>query len=405
MGITKETILENINEPELLEDLYQSNKRAFSGIIKSLYEEEPGLAIKYWHTRLFYKPLIKKNNAARYAFTALLIVFTWIPLRLASEELYGKNNFLIKAVPAVFSIALSLFFSFGADGSKKVKSTALSIFINGAVYIYFICLPDNSQSQSLNNAFYFMFVLLWFFILFAQSNYHIKGIKNLNYGGFLETTGETIVWSTLFMIGGAAIVILSLALFKAINIDAGKFYEKNIVTLGLAAAPFVSLLVIETVSRIKLSLIIANIFLPLILVSLAAFGILSIFTETKPYEDRDIFIVYNVMMVLVICVLIFTSINGINNRIINICSYILPAVTIILDLITISAVIYRLNKYGITANKITLLGTNIVMLGHLAYMGYLRIKRKTELSITYLPVYFIWALCVVFVFPFVFRMA
>ncbi|MDR2923665.1 MAG: DUF4153 domain-containing protein [Treponema sp.] len=181
--------------------------------------------------------------------------------------------------------------------------------------------------------------------------------------------------------------------------------RNNIVTLGIAASPFVSLLVIDNIKKVKLSVIIANIFLPLILVSLAAFGIMSIFTKTKPYEDRDIFILYNVMMVIVICVLSFTGVNGIHNKIIDICSYILPVITVILDIVTISAVIYRINQYGVSANKITLLGTNIFMLGHLIYMIFLKFKRKIEKNVLYLPAYCVWAVIVVFIFPFAFKMA
>jgi hypothetical protein len=398
MEITKETIRENANEPKALEDLYQSNKKSFSEIIKTMYEQEPSLVIQYWYLRLFYKSSNKKKNVVKYVFTALLAIFSWIPIRLMFMEFFEDTSHLIKAIPIIFSITLSLFFLFG---SIKIKNIALSILPNIFIYIYFTLLPESNDSQSLNNAFYFMFVLLWFFVLFAQSNYNFK---KLDYSGFLEKVGETIVWSTIFILGGAIIVGLSLALFSAIKIDAYQFYYKNIVTLGLTASPFVSLLVIDN-NKVKLSVIIANIFLPLILVSLVAFGMLSIFTETKPYEDRDIFIVYNIMMVIVICVLIFTSINGINNKIISICSSVLPVVTIILDGITISAVIYRLNKYGMTANKITLLGTNLVMLGHLIYMVYLKTKHKIELNTAYLPLYFIWAIFVVCVLPFIFRMA
>jgi hypothetical protein len=247
-----------------------------------------------------------------------------------------------------------------------------------------------------------MYILLWFFVLFAYSNCNIR---KLSFTPFLEKCGETIIWSTIFIIGGIVIVFLSWKLFEAIRIDVWDFYLKNIVTLGLVASPFVSLLVIDNIKKVKLSVILANIFLPLILVSLVAFGITSIFTKTKPYEDRDIFITYNVMMVIVICVLTFTGINGINNKIINICSYILPVVTVILDIVTISAVIYRLNKYGISANKITLLGTNLFMLGHLIYMIYLKIKHKIEQNVLYLPMYCVWAVIVVFIFPLVFRMA
>jgi hypothetical protein len=399
MEITKEIIMENIDNPEILEDLYQANKKVFSEFIKIIYGQESSLIIKYWHTRLFYKNLNKNNNTKKYIFTALLIIFSWVPIRLMFMKSLEDNNYLIKAIPIICSCALSLFFLFD---SMKIKNVALSILPNIVMYIYIILLPVKEKSQSLDNVIYFMFILLWFFILFAQSNCNIK---KLNFSPFLEKIGETIVWSTIFIIGGSVIVGLSMALFNAININADDFYFKNIVTFGLVASPFVSLLVIDNIDKIKFSIIIANIFLPLILISIVIFGIISAFTETKPYEDRNIFIVYNIMMVIVICVLIFTSINDNNSKINNICSYILPIVTIILDVVTISAVIYRLNKYGITANKITLLGTNIMMLGHLIYMVYLKMKQKLKHNTSYLPCYFIWAICVVFILPFLFKFA
>jgi hypothetical protein len=402
MEITREIITENINDPEVLEDLYQSNKKVFSEIIKTMYESESNLLIKYWYTRLFYKPSSnKKNNTRRYLFTAFLIILAWLPIRILFMVSFEneKVDYLFTAIPLIFSIALSLFFLFD---SIKFKNIVFSILPNVIVYIYIILLPDKDDSQSLQNVFLFMFVLLWFFILFAYSK---CSIRKLSFTPFLEKCGETIIWSTIFIIGGAVIVGLSLLLFNAIKIEAEDFYFKNIVTLGLVASPFVSLLVIDNIKKVKLSVILANIFLPLVLVSLVAFGITSIFTETKPYEDRYIFITYNVMMVIVICVLTFTGINGINNKIINICSYILPVVTVILDIVTISAVIYRLNKYGISANKITLLGTNIFMLGHLIYMIFLKIKHNIERNVLYLPMYCAWAVIVVFIFPFIFKMA
>jgi hypothetical protein len=421
MEITREIIEENINNPEILEDLYQSNKKTFSEIIKTMHEPEASLIIKYWYTRLFYKPAIKtadtddaisslkKSNTNKYLFTALLVILTWIPIRLLFIDTlssFKENIYLIKSIPIIFSVTLSLFFLFD---SIKFKNIALSMLPNIIVLIYIVLLeyikssqPNKDESQSFLNAFIFMFILLWFFILFTYSNFNIR---KLNYSSFLEKCGETIIWSTIFLIGGIVIYGLSLALFNSIGIDADNFYDKNIVPLGIVASPFVSLLVIEYFNKVKISVIVANIFLPLILISLVAFGITSIFTEVKPYEDRDIFILYNVMMVIVISVLVFTGSNGITNKIINICSYILPVVTVILDFITISAVIYRLSKYGITPNKITLLGTNIVMLGHLVYMIYLKFKHKIEQNTLYLPLYFLWAFIVVFIFPFIFKMA
>jgi hypothetical protein len=402
MEITKEKVLENINNPKTLEDLYQSNKKAFSEIIMNMYDKDSALIIEYWYTRLFYKPLEKNTNVKKYIFTAILVVLAWIPVRRLFGWPFrgGYEHYLIRIIPIIFSITLSLFFLFG---SIKPKNILLCIVPNIIIFGYLLFLPfPNSLGpyQSISNAYFFTFVLLWFFVLFAQSNYNFK---NPDYDTFLVECGEIIVWSTILTIGLSVITMLLVALFNAIKIDADDFIFTNIMSLGFTASPFVSLLIVER-NKVRLSMIIANIFLPLILISLVVFGTISIFTETKPYEDRNIFVTYNVMMVIVICALVFTSINGINNKIINICTYILPVVTILFDFVTISAVIYRLNEYGISANKITLLGTNIVMLGHLVFMVYMKIRhKKIERNVIYLPLYFIWAFCVVFIFPFVFK--
>ena len=410
MEITKENILENINSPEILEDLYQSNKKTFTEIIRNMHDKESPMILEYWYTRLFYKPSKRNINSKKYIFTAILIFLSWIPVRFyfdwsfnGDHELYG--NYLVRIIPIIFSVTLSLFFMFS---SMKPKSIIICMVLNIIVcgYLFLLPFPANFDvlgqniPQSISNAYFFTFVLLWFFVLLSHSEYNPK---KFDYDTFLVECGEIIVWSTILMIGLAVITVLLIALFDAIKIRASSFIYTNIMSLGFTASPFVSLLIVEK-NKVRLSMIIANIFLPLILISLAAFGTISIFTEAKPYEDRNIFVTYNVMMVIVICALVFASINGINNKIINICTYILPIVTIFFDFATISAVIYRLNEYGISANKITLLGTNIVMLGHLVFMVYMKIRHKRiERNVLYLPLYFIWAFCVVFIFPFVFN--
>ena len=398
MEISREIILDNKNNPEVLENLYQYDKKIFSEIIRTMYDQEADLIIKYWYFRLYYKSDNKTNNITKYLFTAFLVILAWVPLRLTFLNNFETNILLSNGIPIVISIAFSIFFLFQ---KLNLKNIYLVILPNALMYIYIILLPTRGSSQSLNNVFIFMLVLLWFFVLFTYSNFNLKKLK---FTGFIEQFGEIIIWSTIFIIGGIVIVSLSLALFSAIKINAYKFYSENIVTLGLVASPFVSLLVINNSNKAKLSAIIAKLFLPLILLSLVAFGIFSVFTETKPYDDRNIFITYNVMMVVVIGVLTFASINGINNKIINVCFNILPAVAVILNSITMSATIFRLTEFGITPNKITLLGTNVLMLGHLIYIIILKIKKNIEKNVIYLLIYFFWALIVVFIFPFIFKM-
>lgn len=391
--------MENISSPQILEDLYQTNKKPFAEIIKGMHEQESSLIIQYWHARLFYKPPNEKSNAKKYIFTGLLILLAWLPVRLLFLDFFKDSIYLFRAVPVVISCSLSLFFLFGSLDFKKM---VLSLLPNLIAYSYIILLPGGGGSQSVNNAFYFMFVLLWFFVLFSHSSCNIG---KLNFDGFIEKCGEAMVWSVIFIIGGAMIVVLSFVLFDSIGMKVMDFYWENIVPLGLVASPFVSLLVIEKSNRTKLSVIIANVFLPLILISFMAFGIMSVFNSSRLYEDRELIMVYNVMMVVVIGVLVFTGINNINNKIVNVCSCVLMPLTIVLNCVGIAAVVLRLSSYGITPNRVTLLGTNLIMLGHLIYMVFLKIKQNPGRNPAYFPLYFLWAVFVVFVFPFIFKMA
>ena len=75
---------------------------------------------------------------------------------------------------------------------------------------------------------------------------------------------------------------------------------------------------------------------------------------------------------------------------------------------TLSATIYRISSFGISANKLTLLVTNITMLGNLFFVLFRCFKDKSfkvpaEKIVVYLPAYAVLAFIVVFIFPFAFK--
>ena len=90
---------------------------------------------------------------------------------------------------------------------------------------------------------------------------------------------------------------------------------------------------------------------------------------------------------------------------------ILSVVTIIIDLIALSAIFYRLSEYGLSPNRLAVLGSNILILGNLVLIVIDLYKvnfkksliREVELTIAkYIPVYVIWILIVIFGFPIIF---
>jgi len=345
----------------------------------------------------------KKYSMVHFAVIVILVVFTWIPIKLLAMDTVPNKEILVRLAPICFSLALSIFFMV-RDFSGRRLLKLLPIY--GAMILYFLLLPVRKDSQSTINAVFFGLIILWFFIWFSYSAFKIRNADL--FSDFIQRTAETILWSTLCGIGGMVLILLSINLLKTIGIDAEDFYMSNIATLGVSALPFISLIVIERFDKIRLSVILANIFLPLFLVSIVAFGALSLFAEIKPYESRDVFIVYNLMLVIVICLLLFTKINNHTSRFIALCSTLLTLCTIVLDGILLSAILYRIRNYGMTPNKATLLASNIVMLGNLVYIIAMSIKHKeykdaSKRMTYYLPMYGLLALIVVFIFPAIFN--
>ena len=99
----------------------------------------------------------------------------------------------------------------------------------------------------------------------------------------------------------------------------------------------------------------------------------------------------------------------------NISDYInftLIVLALIIDSVALSAIVFRLSSYGITPNRLAVLGVNILIWANLIWimLSYMRfLQNKTGLSTIqdavtkYLPVYALWAAIVTFTFPLIFK--
>jgi len=92
--------------------------------------------------------------------------------------------------------------------------------------------------------------------------------------------------------------------------------------------------------------------------------------------------------------------------------FILAIVTLLINIVALSAIFYRLGEYGISSNRIAVLVSNLLVFVNLILIAIDLYKvtfrnaeiTKVEMTIAkYLPVYFIWTVIVVFTFPLIFR--
>jgi hypothetical protein len=91
----------------------------------------------------------------------------------------------------------------------------------------------------------------------------------------------------------------------------------------------------------------------------------------------------------------------------------LSFITVIIDIIALSAIFYRLSTFGLTPNRLAVLGSNILILGNLVliitdlYKVNFKKTLINEVELTfskYLPIYLIWILFVIIGFPIIFGM-
>lgn len=92
-------------------------------------------------------------------------------------------------------------------------------------------------------------------------------------------------------------------------------------------------------------------------------------------------------------------------------NFALIVLALIIDSVALSAIVFRLTSYGITPNRLAVLGINILVWANLIWIMYSYIKflrNKTGPAVVqnavtkYLPVYGLWAAFVTFAFPLIF---
>jgi len=184
----------------------------------------------------------------------------------------------------------------------------------------------------------------------------------------------------------------------------------------LVSAPIVATYIVRNFSAIsnKIAPIIANIFSPLVLVTLTVYLISIIITGKDPYNDRDFLLIFNIMLIAVMGIIVFsvseTSKKN-KQRFNEIVLLLLSIITLIIDIIALSAILYRLGEYGFTPNRIVVLGSNILIFVNLLLIMIELFKinfknteiEKLEYVISkYLPVYAFWTVFVVFILPLIF---
>ena len=410
----KNEILQSINKPAQLEQLYRKDKLAFKQAFNLVFaEHKENLQLQFWDTRLNYKEEnLFLGSQREIGLVVALAIIAGLIANIANLPKINIELFFTRNAAFIIIPFLTAYFTFKQQLSFRIKIIVSLIIIFLACYVNL--LPDNSQSSTINLVYIHIPILLWSILGYAYlGNEFLSKEKRIN---FLKFNGDLLIMSVIILLSCILFTVITFGLFNLIGIKIENFYVQYIAIWGIGAIPIIATYLVYNNPNLinRISPLIAKIFTPLVFINLFIYLVTLIYMGKYPHNDRNLLLVYNLLLVAVLA-LIFFSIaeNKISkeNYFSALLLFGLSLLTIIINGIALSAIIFRIWEFGITPNRIAVLGGNILIFINLIMVFFDLLKvvskksdsLKVEDSIAkYLPVYAVWVAVVVLIIPILF---
>lgn len=409
----KNEILATLHHPAGLEKLYRQNKGQFEKAFKVIYPDIKGTAIAdVWYERLNYEPeginWGTGDELLGLVLAALVAgVIAKIPsfFHISGDFFYPRN---------IGFIVLPLLTGYFAMKNKvAISKIMLMVGLSIAALVYINLLPDARQSSTLTLSCIHLVIFLWAILGFAFVGGKADPAKRLN---FLKYNGDLVVMTGLILIAGAIMSGITINLFMLIGLHIENFYFDYVGIFGLAAAPIVGTYLTQSNPQLvgKISPVIAKLFSPLVLIMLVAYLVAMIYARRNPYTDREFLLLFNALLIGVMAIIFFSvaeTWDTDKGRFQPWILMLLSLVTIVVNVVALSAIVMRIAEWGFSPNRLVVLGGNVLILINLVMVSVQFIKvlfNNADRSVVgraiavYLPVYAIWATIVTFFIPLLF---
>ena len=412
MRKTTTSLLEQTDNPEKLERLYQEDPVGFLASLKEALERAPNsLVLRAWNVRLKgrVEPAQEKENINALWTTIAIAVAVGTLFRFPANWLAPEWYYPRFGPICIILGPISYFLI--RNGEKQLAKITAWLTAMTAMYVIFFPDPETSDSAAMA----LIHVPAMFSIMLGAA---FMGGSKWNVGErtrFVSYLGELVVLIVVVGLGGLVLSALTITLFSLIGMDIENWYMGNIGIACAAAVPVGATYLFDNPLKRKTTIApaLARVFSPLFLVMVTTYLIAAIIQGQNPFVDRDFLIIFNGLLLLVLSITVF-SLVGRRKRIVGWLDYVnltLVGTTLLINTVALSAIIFRLVSFGFTPNRVVILGANVTVLIHLVqiFWSYLMsVKHRdgfptiNDVIGKYLPVYNAWAFLVVFVLPLIF---
>ena len=404
----------HIEDPEGLENLYRVNKQAFRKAFTKIAGDFSSDLVHFWKIRLAAESEVSSTGFLKMDIWVIVLLslvtafFAKLPAIFPSidPEFYYPRNLAIVVFNGI------MLFAFWQNRSF----TARRLLFYGGVLLgltLFLNLLPGKESDSIELAFIHAPLLLWclFGLVFVSFDFNNMD-KRID---FIRFNGELIIMTGLILIAGGMLTAITIGLFTAIEINIEEFYFEYVVVLGSVAAPIVAFYLIRVYPSLtsKIAPVIARVFTPLVLVTLAIYLVTLVFSSANIRDDRELLLLINVMLVAILALIVFSisELDKAKEKNVHVLVLLLlAALAIVVNAIALTGILSRLAG-GFTPNRTVVLISNVLIFVNLILMAkdlfraYFYGKPLNALERTiakYLTIYAAWTIVVIFILPFVF---
>jgi hypothetical protein len=424
--------------PKLLEDLYQAAQREnaaseFEADLSACYEKSPAnLLYAAWYYRLQQIPAEPQEKARKSINWKLAVPLSF----LSGLALWALSDTRLTAhdLPYLFvywaPVATLFALCFLALSAKTNLRRFLWIGIALAVACVYVLLLTPGQGPKEQQRYMELMIIHLPLLSWIALGLSLLGWRSASDArfAFLIKSIEVMITAGLYLIAGAAFGGITMGMFTALSITlpdaiirlsiAGGFGLLPLMAVASVYDPLTSPLSQDFSQGLsKFIATMMRLLLPMTLAILVIYLFVIPFNFMEPFINRDVLIVYNLMLFGIMGLLIgATPIRpeDLSERVQNALRIGILAVavlTVLVSLYALSAVIYRTVLGGITINRLTILGWNSINIASLILLIVRQFKagRLTwveSLRATFslaTNAYLIWVVFLIVAVPLLFR--
>ena len=360
MKATTDRILELLDDPQELEALYRQAPEAFRESLGAASRADPeSMALRIWRARLEYRePGHGAVWSRKLGYAIAIALAAGALVRLPALWL-GEDWYYPRLAPSWAIMALAAYFWIGRP-DRRLIIAGLSLSLAAVVYVS--VLPEYTDSVVM--ALVHLPIVFWALLglVFMGDSWREADARIR----FVRYNGELVVLASLVALGGMVFSAVTIGLFELVSENIEDRYFSNVGVFGAAAVPVAGTYLYDAVfnQRTGIAAVLARVFAPLFLVMAVTYLIVAFVGGENPLVDRSFLITFNGLLLVVLGISVFSIVERAEGSQVGLMDYIniaLVLVTLVIDAIALSAIVFRVASFGFTPNRVTVLGAKGVL--------------------------------------------